>query len=182
MKMKKFNTVMLFGVFLILYILLLCYALLFKNVSPLEIFDLKRQYIRNFNIIPFHTIKSYLSFSNRFIAIDNIIGNIILFIPLGIYLQLFEKSRKVFVSIPVIFLVTLSVEILQFALALGAADVDDIILNLLGGVFGILIYRMLCRLLKSEERVRTAIVIAGTIIIVPLLVLYGMMWIYSRSV
>lgn len=53
----------------------------------------------------------------------------------------------------------------QLIFGLGAADIDDVILNCLGGLIGILIYRGLCALLKDEEKVRTAIVLLGFIVI-----------------
>ncbi len=59
----------------------------------------------------------------------------------------------------------------QFIFGLGAADIDDIILNCAGGLIGILVYRGLYAFLKNEEKVRTAIVLSGIIIIlIPVLV------------
>lgn len=53
----------------------------------------------------------------------------------------------------------------QFIFGIGTADIDDVILNCLGGLIGILIYRGLCALLKDEEKARTAIVLLGFIVI-----------------
>lgn len=167
-KMRKFNSFMLFSIFLLLYVLLCSYALIFKYVSPLELFSSNREYIRSTNIIPFHTIGSYLSGGlnvSPIIAASNILGNIILFVPLGIYLQLLKKSKKIWTSTLIVFFITFFVEMFQLIFGLGAADIDDVILNCLGGLIGILIYRGLCALLKDEEKVRTATVILGFIVI-----------------
>lgn len=171
-RMKQFNSFILFGVFLLLYILLLFYVLIFKSVSPLEVFSSSREYIRSVNVIPFYTIYGYLSgFQNAIIAASNILGNILLFVPLGIYLQLLKKNRKIGISMLIVFLTTLVAEIFQFIFGLGAADIDDIILNCLGGFIGILAYRGLYALLKNEDKVRTAIVVSGfVVILVPVLV------------
>lgn len=171
-RMKQFNSFILFGVFLLLYILLFFYVLIFKNVSPLELFSSTREYVSGVNVIPFHTISSYLSGSqNVIIAASNILGNILLFVPLGIYLQLLKKNKKIWISMLIVFLSTLFAEMFQFMFGLGAADIDDIILNCLGGFIGILVYRGLYAFLKSEEKVRATIVISGFIVIlIPILV------------
>ena len=172
-KMKKFNSFMLFGVFLLLYAFLCSYALIFKYVSPLELFSSNREYIRSTNVIPFHTIYSYLSGTlnvSKIIVASNIFGNIILFVPLGIYLQLLKKN-KIWINTMIVFFIALFVEMFQFIFGFGAADIDDVILNCLGGLIGILIYRGLCKFLKSEEKVRTVIVLLGLIVIlIPILV------------
>ncbi|HHD2753207.1 TPA: VanZ family protein [Clostridium perfringens] len=172
-KMKKFNSFMLFGVFLLLYAFLCSYTLIFKYVSPLELFSSNREYIRSTNVIPFHTIYSYLSGTlnvSKIIVASNIFGNIILFVPLGIYLQLLKKN-KIWINTMIVFFIALFVEMFQFIFGFGAADIDDVILNCLGGLIGILIYRGLCKFLKSEEKVRTVIVLLGLIVIlIPILV------------
>ena len=174
-KFKKFNAFMLFGIFLLLYVLICSYALIFKYVSPLELFSSNREYIRSVNITPFHTIYSYLSGRLNvppIIIVSNIIGNIILFIPMGVYLQLLKKSRKIWTSTLFVLFISLFVEIFQFVWGLGATDIDDIILNFSGGLIGILIYRGLCVLLRDEEKVRTAIVFLGGItILIPIFVM-----------
>ena len=173
-KMKKFNAFMLFGIFPLLYAILCSYALIFKYVSPLELFSSNREYIRNTNSIPLHTIYSYLSGAlnvSPIIVISNIFGNIILFVPMGIYLQLLKKNKKIWISTLIIFFITLFVEIFQLIFGLGAADIDDVILNCLGGLIGILIYNGLGKFLKDEEKVHTAIVSLGFIVIlIPVLI------------
>lgn len=70
-----------------------------KEIQPIFIQIISnREYIRSTNIIPFHTIGSYLSGAlnvSPIIAASNILGNIIFFVPLGIYLQLLKKSKKI---------------------------------------------------------------------------------------
>ena len=174
-KFKKFNAFMLFGIFLFLYTLICSYALIFKYVSPLELFSSNREYIGSVNVIPFHTIYSYLVGGLNvppIVILSNIIGNIVLFIPMGIYLQLLKKNKKIWISTLFVLFISLFVEMLQLILGLGAADIDDIILNFLGGLIGVLIYRGLCALLKDEEKVRISIVFLGGItILVPIFVM-----------
>lgn len=166
-RMKRFNSIMLYGVFLLLYIILLLYSLIFKNISPFELFDSNRVYYRSVNVMPFYTIISYLSGSQNvppIVVLSNIFGNIILFVPFGIYFQILYK-RKIRNNMLIIFLITMFVEMFQFIFGLGAIDVDDIILNCSGGLVGILVYKILSYFMKNEEKVQTIIVLTGLIVI-----------------
>lgn len=66
-------------------------------------------------------------FKNRIILI-NILGNIILFIPMGIFNKHFINS---------IFIIIL-IELMQLILKKGIFDVVDIVLNIIGVIFGFL--------------------------------------------
>jgi glycopeptide antibiotics resistance protein len=148
--------------------------LVFRNTSPLELFKVNRPVYRSINILPFQSITSYLSGSihvSRSIAFTNIFGNICLFIPLGIYLQLLKKDKRISLGIILILLTSVSVEIIQFITGLGAADIDDVLLNGLGGVIGILCYRLLTAFLKDAKKVRSVIAVLVAIAGIPLLCL-----------
>jgi glycopeptide antibiotics resistance protein len=99
----------------------------------------------------------------RRFAFGNVVGNIVIFIPLGIYLPLFKKDKRVLVNLLFIFIVSLFVEIIQGLLGIGASDIDDIILNCLGGLIGILGYKFLLFALRDEKKVHTAITIISAI-------------------
>lgn len=89
------------------------------------------------NLIPFTEITRYPIGSKLFFF--NVIGNIIIFMPFGFYVSYYCKLKHI-VPIFLISAVTSAiVEIVQFKIG-RAFDVDDIILNVLGGVIGYLIY------------------------------------------
>ncbi|MCY9574294.1 VanZ family protein [Bacillus xiamenensis] len=98
------------------------------------------------NLIPFKTIIVTLELGLTSF-IKQIIGNVILFIPLGFILPIlfsFYQLRKVtYIG----FLVSLSIELIQFVLDLivgynyRSFDVDDIITNTLGTLIGVIIYK-----------------------------------------
>jgi len=169
---KKTQSVLLYAV-LAFYLILFSSIIIFKNVSPLEIFDENRMVYRSFNILLFHTIKSYFmgdaNVSNS-VIFNNILGNIVLFIPLGIYLQLFKRNKKAIVSFAYVFAISLFIEIIQFSLGIGAADIDDILLNCIGGIIGILIYKLLTVFIKDRSKIRTVITVCSSIIGVPLFI------------
>ncbi|TKC19617.1 VanZ family protein [Robertmurraya kyonggiensis] len=96
----------------------------------------------NSNIIPFQNTMNYINGTNTpYLSniIDNTLGNILIFLPLGILLPiLFRKYRslsKVFIGSTII---SFSIEILQFISQLGQFDIDDIILNVIGSTVGYL--------------------------------------------
>ncbi|WP_033543871.1 VanZ family protein [Planococcus sp. CAU13] len=100
----------------------------------------------NTNIVPFHSIYTYITGAQNFnlnIVIDNTLGNILIFIPLGIFLMLlFRRFNTIGKVAMAAFVLTVSIEITQFFLRVGRFDVDDIILNTLGAVIGAVIYRI----------------------------------------
>jgi len=72
------------------------------------------------------------------------LGNIAGFIPLGILLPLlFRKLRTAFRTVALIFLISLAFETAQLILILGVFDVDDLLLNTLGGAIGYLLFVLL---------------------------------------
>lgn len=97
---------------------------------------------RNYNIIPFKTIGEFLFFNHNIRAIlRNIGGNIAAFVPMGFLLPLgFPKMNKESKIFAVILAATLSIEISQFIFGVGTCDVDDVILNFIGGIIGYKIY------------------------------------------
>lgn len=173
MNNKKIQSFFLYTV-LIFYVVLFLSIIIFKYVSPLELLSENRPVYRSVNILPFQTIKSYLlgTFDvSRTVVLYNIFGNIGLFIPLGVYLQLFKKNKRILISIFIIFIISLSVEIIQFIFGIGATDIDDILLNCLGGIIGILCYKLLTTFIKDNNKIRTIITIFSSIVGIPLLCL-----------
>ena len=110
---------------------------------------------------------SFVIFSNsttiRKFAFGNVVGNIVIFIPLDTYLSLFKNNKRVIINLLFIFKVSLFIEIIQGLLGIGASEIDDIILNCLGGLVGILGYRFLLFILREEKKVRVAITILSAI-------------------
>jgi glycopeptide antibiotics resistance protein len=164
-KRERIKKVLLYGIF-ICYILLLIYILFLSRVSLLELFNSQRTLFRSINLIPFYSIREYISGSSanlkRF-AFSNVVGNIAVFIPIGIYLPLFKNDKRVITNLLFIFIVSLFVEIIQWLFGIGTSDIDDIILNCLGGWVGILGYKFLLFILRDEKKVRTAITILSAI-------------------
>ncbi len=84
---------------------------------------------------------------NRDIPIKNLLGNFVLFLPMGIFLPILFKRLSIFKKyIITIILVLLLIEIIQAIIRLGSFDIDDLLLNLLGAILGFSIYKLLVQL------------------------------------
>lgn len=89
------------------------------------------------NFIPFREILRYdigtLNFHKQ------VLGNILLFIPFGYFVSCYCKIKRLGPIVLVSFLSSLVIEVVQHFIG-RSFDVDDIILNVVGGVIGFLIY------------------------------------------
>lgn len=92
------------------------------------------------NYIPFKEISRYDLMSRLFIK--NVLGNLFMFIPFGFYLSYLLKIRKVGYVFLFTSIVSLAIEITQSMIG-RVFDIDDIILNVCGGLIGFYIYSFL---------------------------------------
>ena len=124
------------------------------------------------NFIPFKEVTRYSLGSSLFYK--NVIGNILLFLPYGFFSSYYLKLDRKKIALLLTFIVSLSIEIVQLIIG-RCFDVDDILLNLIGGMCGYFIYR-LCEYItdKMSKRTISTIAISGLIILM-LIVLYVMM-------
>ena len=131
-----------------IYFLILVNLTIFKYGYLTLDFDI-RFYI---NYIPFvETVKMFTNeFSDIHIALYNVVGNILLFIPLGFFIPLFfNKKNKLSKVILYGFTASLTIEVLQIFTPFNTTDIDDIILNTLGSILGFIIFNIFYRILKN---------------------------------
>lgn len=91
------------------------------------------------NFTPFKEIFRY-EFGSR-LFIKNIIGNILLFLPYGYFITDYLKSKKIWLISFLTMIVSLTIEFVQLNIG-RTFDIDDVILNTIGGIFGYLLYRL----------------------------------------
>lgn len=93
-----------------------------------------------YNLIPFKTIISFIKGYGKYsfnIWFFNLFGNVVAFIPMGYLLPIvFNKLNSLIRALTVTFLISLVLEMIQLWLRLGIADIDDVILNTIGGLVG----------------------------------------------
>ena len=111
----------------------------------------------NLNLIPGVTIHRFLNVWDTPVyhraAIVNVIGNVIMFVPLGFGLPwVFERLRRLWKTLLVSAGIIILVETVQLVTLLGHCDVDDLILNLIGVSAGYLLYYLIYKLgVRSKE-------------------------------
>ncbi|MGI2328190.1 VanZ family protein [Planococcus sp. YIM B11945] len=75
-----------------------------------------------------------------------------IFVPLGIFLSFLFSRFKTFSKVMMIgFMVTVSIELLQFFLQLGQFDIDDIFLNTIGALLGYFVYKSIRKVWRTLQ-------------------------------
>ena len=144
------------------YILILVWILLFKMSFSLD--ELYKN--RSINLIPF--MGSVVV--NGRIYINEIIDNILVFIPLGIYICMLKEDWSILRKISVGFFISLGIEVLQFVLAIGATDITDLIGNTLGGIIGIGVFYLFSKLFKNKtNKIINILALIVTILLVSMI-------------
>ncbi len=132
--------------FLIAYFALLIKVIVFKDLPTIRIGHLMLKFggteaSRPANFVPFKTILPYLfGYKGWIIAGINIIGNIMLLVPVGFLLPLVFQNMTWKKSLVFAVIVPMVIEILQTVLRVGIFDIDDVILNALGVMVGFWIF------------------------------------------
>jgi len=102
----------------------------------------------HYNLKPFTEIQRYMNNISRigmFNVMLNLAGNVVCFMPLGFVLPIITDRNWGIIKVTLMsFLASLFVEVLQLVSKLGSCDVDDMILNTLGGFLGYILFAI-CR-------------------------------------
>lgn len=157
----------------LIFIFYIC-VVIFLTLAP---YRNSIQYDVNYNIIPFQSINNYLRHMSNFgiinmdsfhylpfgllhfainvftVSFKNLLGNVLLFVPFGLILPTFFTKKRFLRTFIYAFIFSTAIEMIQFIfLTSRRADVDDIILNVMGGILGYVVYliaRTVGRLVKS---------------------------------
>ncbi len=131
-------------VLFVLYLVLLTYFLFFAETmgrSP----EARTDY--RYNLVLFKEIRRFIMYRDILgyrAVFMNIAGNMIAFMPFGFFLPVIWHRMKHWYTTTVLsFTFSLCVETLQLVMKVGSFDVDDLVLNTIGGLAGYAIYRFL---------------------------------------
>lgn len=95
------------------------------------------------NFTPFKTIKMYIDYAYKLNSVENLAGNVLVFVPFGfLFPMVAREGERFFVMLLNAFLLVLGIEVFQLFSAFGAFDVDDILLNCFGAALGFWMYRV----------------------------------------
>lgn len=95
------------------------------------------------NLIPFKEMFRYTLGSRLFLK--NVIGNIIMFLPYGFFTSYFLKENKLFLIFILTVITSLTIETTQLMIG-RVFDIDDILLNILGGILGHYLYIIILKI------------------------------------
>lgn len=116
------------GLLFIVYILCLFHVVTFQDVTW-----------SSSNFIPFKEMLRYRFASSLFFR--NVLGNMLMFIPFGFFVSYFLKLKKPYSILLLSLLISSTIETTQLLIG-RVFDVDDIILNVVGGVVGFAVYKL----------------------------------------
>ena len=137
----------------VIYIGLLIYFLFLSEEYGRTSFD---QRIYRYNLTPFQEIKRFWIYRHRvgfWVSFLNLAGNVIGFLPFGFFLPILSRQLRNGVLVTVLgFGLSLLVESIQLIFKVGCFDVDDLLLNTLGGVAGYLIFIICVALRRIHGR------------------------------
>jgi glycopeptide antibiotics resistance protein len=141
----------------VIYALLLVGVILFKFPFQYQLTDTGRE----LNLIPF--AGSYAD--PRGLAIGEVIDNVLIFVPLGIYVSMLRNEWSFGRRTLIVAATSVAFETIQFTFAIGRADITDVLCNAFGGIAGIGLYALSAGILKSRaNRVLNVVELVVTMI------------------
>lgn len=119
-------------------------------------------FLSDFNTIPGfnpYQLNTYPKLLKSFIFLQ-VLFNVALLFPLGVYLRFFfKKAKKWYIALPIIFGVTLFFEVSQLTALFGyytypyrLFDVDDLMMNTLGGMIGFFLAPIFLFFIPSRDQ------------------------------
>lgn len=128
----------------IVVVLLFLYCLVLVSVTFFPMRIVLYDWYGSANLIPLASITQLIRETAPQTAIDNIAGNVVLFMPFGFLLPVLYSKAATFGGIAWrAAVVSVAIELLQVFTRARATDVDDIILNTAGALIGFAVFRLL---------------------------------------
>lgn len=118
--------------------------------------------VHGINVTLFKELTRYQIGSRLFYR--NIVGNIIMFIPFGFFTSFYLKLDKKRIIFYLTLIVSVVIEFIQLKIG-RAFDVDDIILNMVGGMLGYCLYRLADRIFGDlSDTVKGTFIVIGILV------------------
>ena len=128
--------------------------------------------VHGVNLTLFKEFTRYQFGSRLFIR--NILGNILMFVPFGFFTSYYLKLDKKRIIFYLTLIVSVVIEFIQLKIG-RAFDVDDIILNMVGGMLGYYLYRLMDRIFGDlSDTIKGTFIVIGilvSIVIIAILVI-----------
>lgn len=139
-------------VMFVLYIFFLLYFLIFSDWYGRTGISAEYRY----NLVLLKEIKRFIEYREElgaFAVFTNLFGNILIFVPYGFFISMASSARGFFMTLFYSFGLSLCVEVFQLLTKVGSFDVDDLLLNTIGGVLGYIFFTI-CNMIRRQHNGR----------------------------
>ncbi len=150
MSYKKGRGIRILGkILFILYMAFIVYFLLFSDLygrtGPASEY--------HYNLVLFREIKRFWTYRHQlgtYAVFTNLFGNVLIFMPFGFFLPMASRYRSFAAAVLYSFSLSLMVETFQLLTKVGSFDVDDLLLNTIGGAAGYIIF-IICASIRRHH-------------------------------
>lgn len=134
-------------VLFVLYVLFVFYFLLFSDWYGRN--GEMQEY--HYNLVLFQEIRRFWNYREQLglLAFMNLFGNVAIFVPFGFFMPMASKYRNFWATAINGLALSLLVETFQLFTKVGCFDVDDLLLNTIGGVVGYIIF-VICNAIRRK--------------------------------
>ena len=137
---------------LVLYGMIVLYFVLFSDrLGRADGYDSYR-----YNLVLFAEIRRFIRYRDQVSSgafILNMLGNLLVFVPIGFLIPLWKLKKTGFFEILLYsFALSLLIETLQLVTRVGVFDVDDLFLNTIGGVLGFVLFKITRLIFQSQKK------------------------------
>lgn len=133
-----------FVLYIVFLVYFLCFSELYGRTEPSEGY--------RYNLELFKEINRFIQYREElgaFAVFANLFGNILIFVPYGFFISMASTCRGFFQTLFYSFALSLGVEIFQLLTKVGSFDVDDLLLNTLGGILGYILF-LACNIIRRK--------------------------------
>lgn len=149
---KRGSILRFFGkILFVLYIGFIIYFLLFS-----EWYGRGEMQEYRYNLVLLKEIKRFWEYREQlgwYAMFTNLFGNVVIFMPFGFFLPMASKYRSFLAAVFYSFALSFCVETFQLLTKVGSFDVDDLLLNTLGGALGYIVF-MICAVIRRRHGVK----------------------------
>ncbi len=149
MNFRQSKRIRIFGkILFVLYIVFIIYFLIFSDWYGRT--GEMQEY--RYNLVLFREIRRFWNYRDQiglFAMFTNLFGNVIIFMPFGFFMPMASRYSSCFSAVFYSFGLSLCVETFQLLTRVGSFDVDDLLLNTVGGLAGYVIFAV-CAVIRSR--------------------------------
>ena len=132
----------------VLYIIFVFYFLLISEIYGRT--GEMQEY--HYNLVLFQEIKRFWNYREQlgiFATATNLLGNVLIFLPFGFFMAMASKYRSFLSTLIYSFALSLTIELSQLFMKVGCFDVDDLLLNTIGGMLGFITFAV-CNVIRRN--------------------------------